>query len=73
MSHVHGASSGLFRPGSFSWLRGLVIRSCQSLEYPGTPPQELSCSEVILDDLDYMTGSFNSFVMEDAYYFTWIL
>jgi len=37
------------------------------------PPQELSCSEVILNDLDYTTSSFDGFVTEDTNYFTWFL
>ena len=31
------------------------------------------CSEVILDDLDHITCSFNSFVIEDTDYFIWFL
>ena len=40
---------------------------------PRDPPQELTCFEVILDDPNYMTGSFDSFVTEDTDYFTWFL
>ena len=40
---------------------------------PRDPPQELLCFEVILDDLDYMTCSFDGFVTEDTDYFTWFL
>jgi len=40
---------------------------------PRDPPQELSCSMLILDDLDYTTSSFEGFVTEDTDYFIWFL
>ena len=40
---------------------------------PKNPPYELSYSAVILDYLDYETGSFEGFVMEDTNYVTWFL
>lgn len=40
---------------------------------PKDPPQKLTHSEMILDNFDYMTGSFNGFFTEDTDYFTWFL
>lgn len=38
---------------------------------PKDPPQELLWFKEILDELDYTTGSFDGFVMDDNDYFTW--
>ena len=40
---------------------------------PKDPPRELSCSVVILDDLEYGIGSFEGFVTKDTDYVTWFL
>ena len=40
---------------------------------PKDHPQELMHFKMILDDLDYMTGSFNGFVTKESIYFTWFL
>jgi len=40
---------------------------------PKDPPQELVHSEMILDNPNYMTGSFNGFVTKDTNYLTWFL
>ena len=40
---------------------------------PKDLPQELTHSELILDNLDCMTGSFNGFVTKNTNYITWFL
>jgi len=40
---------------------------------PRDSPRELSCSTMILDDLNYGIGSFEGFVIEGTDYITWFL
>lgn len=40
---------------------------------PKDPPLEISCPEVVMDNLAYDTGSFGGFVIEDIDYATWFL
>ena len=62
LSYRCGVGFGFCRAGISSLLRVSIIRLCRSLEYPGTPPQELTHFEKILDNPDHMIG-----------YFTWFL
>ena len=40
---------------------------------PKDPPSRIPCPEMILDDLDYMIGSFEGFITEATDYVTWFL